>query len=764
MTRWGFAGLLLAACLAQAGPVDRVKVMAGTSNSRWQLFPGATVPLGMVKMSPDNQGNVWNGGYEYSIASLSGFGPLHAFGLSGPSLMPVVGPLHSDPTSSRFHPGSPDGPFDGMWTAGWRARIDKASEQASPGYYGVQLVDYGVKAEVSASRRVGWLRLRYPASRESHLFIDFDPPAEEQTRLHAVRFKRTSAAEFEIHVRQHNGYAGTHDVHLLLQLSKPPSQVQTWQNGAYTGSDSNYGTAWRRPVEVKPLDGEFSGTASSGAVLSFATTADEVVTARVGLSFVSAEGARANLAAETASTGWHFDRVVAEARAQWAGLLGRIEVSDENPGRTDMLYTALYRAFAGKSLMNDVSGDYIDAQGQRARLQAPADAVYSSDALWGTQWNLTPFWTLVTPEVAASFANSLMALQARGGWIPQAPTNLRYSPVMVAQHQNTLLVSGVLKRLPGFDGERIYAAIRHDLSTPGTELPDGQYAGNRQLGPYLQHGYVPHEAGPSSNTFEYAYDDHCASQLAGFLGKADDAALFERRAQSWRQQIDPADAYARPRGADGRFVPYELSTYGTLGGWNGSGFVEGNAWTYSFWVPHDVAGLVQLMGRERFNERLERGFDEGRVDLANQPGLHAPFLFNHSGKPWLTQKWTRKIVAENFDTSPWRGWKGEEDEGQMTSYFVLLALGLFEIDGGCAKQPHYDLSSPAFRRIRLHLPGGKTLRIESEGRPGDVYLQSAHFNGRTLTRPAIAHDELVQGGVLRYLLGPQPNRRWGVGP
>jgi len=757
--------LLLAATAAVAAPVDRVKPMAGTSNSRWQLFPGATVPMGMVKMSPDNQGNVWNGGYEYSVASVSGFSPLHSLGLSGPSLMPVTGPLQSDPTSSRFHPGAADGPFNGMWTAGWRARIDKATETASPGYYGVKMVDYGVKAEVSASARVGWLRLTYPQSKQSHLFLDFDPPAEELTQVHAVTLHRTGPAEFEVHVRQQSGYAGTHDVFMLVQLDKLPTQVQTWQNGSYTGTDRNYGTAWRRPVTLKALDGEFKGAASSGAVFSFGTAAGEVVTARVGLSFVSAAGARANLEAETAGTDWDFDRVVAQARAQWAALLDRIDVSDENPERTDMFYTALYRSFSAKALLNDVTGEYRDAKGEVARLAPPADAVYSSDAVWGIQWDLAPFWTLVAPDVAASFANSLMALQSRGGWMPQAPANLRYSPIMVAQHQNTLLVSGVLKQLPGFDGERIYAAIRHDLTTQGVALPDGQYAGNRQLDDYLRHGYVPHEAGPSSNTFEYAYDDHCAGQLAAHLGKRKDADMFAQRARSWRQQIDPAVGFARPRSRDGGFVsPFDPHLYGTVGGWNGPGFVEGSAWTYTWWVPHDVPGLVALLGRDRFNERLEQGFEEGLVDLSNQPGLHSPFLFNYSGKPWLTQKWTRKIVAEYYDTTPWRGWQGEEDEGQLTSYFALLAMGLFQIDGGCNLRPSYDLTSPAFHRIVLKLPAQRQLVIETEGGPDDVYIQSASFNGRALTRPVLPHDELVQGGTLRFVLGAQPNTRWGVAP
>ena len=760
--------LLAAAAPAAAAPVDRVHVFTGTSNSRWQLFPGATVPFGMVKLSPDNQGNVWNGGYEYTVASIAGFSHLHAMGLSGLSLMPVVGKLQIDPTSSRFHPGAADGPFGGMWTAGYRSRIDKASETGSPGYYAATLVDYGVRAEASATARVGYLRLTYPASADSHLFIDFDFPTEEKNAILAVDFRRTGPAAFEGHVRQRNQYAGTHDLYFVVELSQAPAAVRTWTNRPYTGTDTNYGTDWRRSVDLAPLAAGFHGAAGTGVVLDFATTAGETIVVRSALSFVDAAGARANLAAETAGPGWDFDRVVAAARAQWAVLLGTVDVSDEDPARTDTFYTALYRSFAGKSVLSDVDGRYHAFDGSIATAHLPA-AVHSSDGLWGTQWDLTPLWTLVTPRVAVAQANSLLELRSRGGWIPAAPVNLRYSPIMVAQHQDALIVSAVQKGLKGVDPATAFAAIRHDLTTPGAPLPDGQYAGDRQLATYVAHGYVPADTGPTSNTLEYAYDDYCLAELAKRTGHAADARAFATRAANWRNALDPATRFMRPRAADGTWVaPFDPHRFGTVGGWNGTGFVEGTAWTYSFFVPHDVPGLVAAVGRDRFNARLEAGFASGDVDLTNEPGLQSPFLFNYSGRPWLTQYWTRRIVAENYDTSPLRGWAGEEDEGQLTAYYVLLALGLFEMDGGCAVHPAYDLTSPAFRRAVIHLdpayyPGG-AVTIETEGPPDAVYIQSATWNGAPLAGPRIDHARLVAGGTLHVVLGREPNRRWGVAP
>jgi predicted alpha-1,2-mannosidase len=686
--------------------------------------------------------------------------------LSGLSIMPVVGRLQIDPTSSPFHAGAADGPFGGMWTAGYRSRIDKASERASPGYYSVQLLDYNVRAELSATARVGYIRLTYPKTENGHVFIDFDFPTEEKTTILGVDFRQTGLAEFEGHVKQTNGYAGTHDVYFVVQLSKPPRSVSTWTNDDYTGKDDKYGTDWRRSVKLSPLVTPFNGGPRTGAVLDYSMDRGEQLVIRSGVSFVDIAGARGNLMHETKPFEWNFDKVVEAARLQWSGVLATVEVSDENPARTELFYTALYRTFAGKSMMNDFDGRYRDWRGEVALLGPHADAVYSSDALWGVQWTLAPMWNLLAPRASVSMANALLELQSRGGWIPSAPVNLHYSPIMVAQHQNSLIISALQQGLKGIDEDKAYAAIRHDLTTPGTTLPDGQFAGNRHLSAYLANGFVPDAAGPSSNTLEYAYDDFCMAQFAQKRGARGDARMFGRRASNWRNQFDPATGFMRPRDKDGNWKKaFNPMLFGTVGGWNGSGFVEGSAWTYSFFVPHDVTGLVSLIGRDAFNQRLESGFERGEVDLTNQPGLQSPFLFNYSGKPWLTQKWTRRIIEEYYDTSPYRGWQGEDDEGQMTAYYVLLTLGLFQMDGGCAVRPSYDLSSPAFRRAIIHLDpfhyGKRDLVIETEGALGDVYIQSASFNGKALDQPRIHHRLLTSGGVLRYILGPTPNKRWG---
>lgn len=747
-------------------PVDRVNVFAGTSNSRWMLFPGAALPFGMVKLSPDNQLNVWNGGYEYSVSSISGFSHLHGMSLSGLSIMPVTGTIQADPSSSRFHPGNPDGPFRDHWTAGYRSRIDKETETGAPGYYAADLVDYGVKAELSSTERCGFLRFTYPETDKAHIFVDFDFPTEEKTEVSSVQFSQTGPAEFSGRVVQKNGYVGTHSVHFVMELSIEPSSVEIWQNKPYQGSNTNYGTAWRRPSALQPLGSGFEGAGGSGAIIHLPPTqAGQIVTVRTALSFVSIENARLNLHAEALPFGWDFDSVVEAAKEKWRRLLSTIYVSDERPQLTDAFYTSVYRAYSGKCLLNDVNGEYIDMNKQLARLDESIDYVYSGDAFWGAQWNLFPLWTLATPSYAVSHVNSLIALAERGGWIPQSPTGLTYSPIMTAQHQNALIISSYQKGLRDFDYQKAYDLIRHDLTTPGVPFPEGGFAGNRHLEPYLKYGYVPEEYGPVSNTLEYAFDDWCFAQFAKALGKQEDFETFSRRSESWRNVFDRSVGFVRRRHSDGNWVEgFDPLAYGTKGGWNGPGFVEGDSWVYTWFIPHNLDGLLKEIGQSTFNSRLEEGFAKKYVHLGNQPNLQAPFLFNYSGKPWRTQAITRNLVDSECDNSPNNAWHGEEDEGQMGALYALQAMGLFQMKSGCSVSPYYDLSSPAFQRVEINLDSdyypGNRLLITSNATAENVYIQSVTFNGKHLDEARISHDALVSGGTLHFELSENPNRDW----
>ncbi|HEY3755381.1 MAG TPA: GH92 family glycosyl hydrolase [Opitutaceae bacterium] len=764
-----FTGFALAGAAPSLSPIDSVDVFIGTSNSRWMMFPGATLPFGLVKLSPDNQGNVWNGGYEYTVGSISGFSHLHGFGLSGLSVMPVTGPMEYNPGLYRIFPGSPDGPFGNMWTSGYRSRFLKETEHASPGYYAVDLFDWRVKTEVSATDRCGALRFTFPETPEAHLVLDFGFPTEELTKVIDVTVRQTGPAEIEGCIHQHNQYAGEYRVYFVLQTDQPLRSMDAWQRGPFAGKSSNYGTDWQTPVDYRRGVRALSGHDQCGVALNFETHAGEIVQVRTGISLTGVEGARRNLAAEMGPMGWDFDEVVRNARSAWNRRLASVEVAGGSEAERRMFYTSLYRAFSAKSALQDVDGGYVDFTGRHRRIDRPGAAVYSGDSMWGCEWTLFPLWTLLAPSTASSWTNFLVDAAKTWGWIPQAPVMAGYAPVMTAQHQESLIVSSYQKGIRDFDVAAAYAAIRHDLTTPGVPMPNGGFAGDRNLDSYLAHGYVPEDAGPSSNTFEYAYDDWVAGQFAAALGRTDDAREFERRSESWRNQIDPATGYARRRRADGRWSedsdPFK---FGTTGGWSGPGFEEGTPWVYTFFVPQNPRGLVALLGEGRFNRRLQAGFEQGQVDLTNEENLQAPFLFDYSGQPWLTQKYVRSSLAKFWSPTPLVGWVGEEDEGQLSALYVQWAMGLFEMDGGCSIRPGYDLTSPLFDRVVLHLDphyyGGKDFVIEARHNgPNSPYIQSARLNGRPLTAPRISHEAIVAGGTLELELGPAANPKWGSG-
>jgi predicted alpha-1,2-mannosidase len=747
-----------------AAPVDLVDVFSGTSNSRWMLFPGPTLPFGMVKLSPDNQGNVWNGGYEYTVHSISGFSHLHSFSLSGLSVMPYVGRFGPE----RTYPGQPDGPFGGMWTAGYRSRIDKSTERGRPGYYSVYLSDWKVSVELTATLRCGFMRFRFPTGDESRLLLDQAFPTEQKTRILSARIRRVGRQEIEGVVRQHNGYSGEYDLHFVLKASQPIVSMEGWQRGKFTSTFDDYGRDWQIPAEIRKDCASFEGRDGCGVALRFRTRDGKPLLVQTALSFVSVAQARKNMREELGGVGWDFDQVVKRARAAWSEVLDVVEIEGTEKQRA-LFYTNLYRAYSAKSILHDVDGRYVNSKGVTRRLGKASSAVYSGDAFWGSQWTLFPLWTLLSPRYARSWIGFFLEAYRQGGWMPQAPVRGGYSPVMVAQHHQSLIVSAYQKGIRGFDADTAWEAIRHDLTTPGRELPNGGYAGNRNLASYLRLGYVPVEDGPSSNTFEYAFDDYAAGNFALALGKQKEADEFLRRSRSWRNAIHPGDKFARLRRADGTWVrPADPHKFGTEGGWNGPGFVEGTPWLYTWFVPQDPRGLAELMGKDEFNRRLEEGFEKGWVDIGNETNLHAPFLFNHSGQPWKTQREVRKALLDAWDLEAVGGWRrGEEDEGQLGALYVLWSLGLFQMDGGVTADSVYDLCAPLHPRAVLKVgpDGGKRFTIEAlNASPENAYVQSAKLNGKTLDRAWITHREISAGGHLTFTLGPKPNKRWGLIP
>jgi predicted alpha-1,2-mannosidase len=494
------------------------------------------------------------------------------------------------------------------------------------------------------------------------------------------------------------------------------------------------------------------------------------VTLKVGISLVSVDQARSNLEEEVGSTRDAFETVRVNAEDEWNDQLGRIEVEGGTPEQREKFYTNLYRCYTGRTIWSDVDGHYVDPKERVRRLDESEAVMLGGDAFWNTFWNLNQLWTLANPRIAEQWVQSLLQMYRDTGWLAKGPAGLEYTGIMVASHEIPLMVAAYQKGIRNYDIETAYEAIRHVQTTPA--LPDrwGGPVGNRQLDVYQELGYVSVEEGPVSNTLEYAFDDWAAGQMAKALGRTEDYRMFVDRAQNYQNVFDPSTGYVRPRHEEGSWdTPFDP--------FSSDGFVEGNSWQYSWFVPHDLNGLVDLIGQDAFIERLDEGFKrsekdqfksrEGYVNHGNQPNMQAAYLFNYAGAPWLTQKWARAIMNEYYGSSPTDGWPGDEDQGQMGAWYVMSAMGLFEMRGGASTDPVYDIGSPIFDRVTIHLDGdyyeGETFVVEAQNNsPENVYVQSAELNGEELEGPWVRFAEVSGGGKLVLEMGPEPNREWGT--
>ncbi|MHC4564970.1 MAG: GH92 family glycosyl hydrolase, partial [Planctomycetota bacterium] len=693
----------------------------------------------------------WKAGYEYTIDNIAGFSHLHSWTMAGLLTMPITGKLKTAPGAEN----DPD--------AGYRSRIDHHTESASPGYYAVTLEDYDIRAELTSTARAGFQRYTWPESDEAYILFDLKFPTEYGFEVHDALIEKVSDTEIVGYSKQQAGrYAGWNEytVHFVVRLSKPFHTFGGWM-----------GETVRRGVE------RIAGKGDIGAFVGYSTAKGEVIKVKAGISLVSIEQARLNLETETSQFGWDFDAVKSQARRTWNGLLSKIEV--EGGTETDRIkfYTNMYRSYCARTILSDVNGKYVDMYEKVRQVEDPDSPVYGCDAFWNTFWNLNQLWTLITPDVANKWVKSLLEIYDRGGWLAKGPAGIEYSSIMVASHEIALIVSAYQKGIRNFDVEKAYQAIRHIQTTPGRPHKGGGHVGNRQLKSYMELGYVPVEKGPVSNTLEYAYDDWCVAQMAKALDRQDDTERFLKRAANYRNIFDPSVGYMRQKHEDGSWVK-DFSPF------SGKGFVEGNSWQFTWFAPHDVKGLIGLLGRDEFNRRLEDGLENSResnfnatndrfadfpINHGNQPNMQSAWLFNFSGAPWLTQKWVREILENYYGTGPIDGYPGDEDQGQMGAWYVMSAMGLFEMDGGAATDPTYEIAGPIFEKVTIHLDdryyeGGEFVIIAKNNSKTNMYIQSAQLDGKPLNKPWLYHRELADGGRLILRMGPGPNMQWGSAP
>jgi len=736
---------------------DFVNPMVGT-DYHGHTFPGAALPGGMVQLSPDTgvEGWDWSSGYHYSDLSLMGFSHLHRSGMGAGDwgdvlLMPTTGGL-------KVIPGSKENP-----DVGYRSRFSHEEETASPGYYSVKLKDYAVKAELTLTERAGFHRYTFPKSEAAHIIIDAGHGIRESYRI-GSEVEIISDTEIQGH-RASQGFVKHKDVFFCAKFSKPFQASGTWSEDI-----------------IKPGSKEDSGV-YTGAYVDYTTSEGETIEVKVGISYTNIEQARLNL--ETEIQGWNFEEIKENATAKWNKALSLIEVQlpeentpEFNQEKMTIFYTALYHALLFPATFSDVDGKYMGLDNQ---VHTANGFTYLSDfSLWDTHRAQMPLLTLIDPQRSLNSIKTMLAQYDQGGWLP-TPQQFgnSYTNDMIGDHPVSVIVDAYLKGINDFDAEKAYEAVKKNaMETPPA---DHRSKGRVGLEYYLKYGYIPYNKMRESvsRTLEYAYNDWCVAQFARALGKTEDYKYFLKRTASYKNVIDTSIGFARPKDDQGNWlVPFNPTFVG-----HGSErhYTEANAWQYTWFVPHDVQGLIELEGgRDKFLAKLdslftisseiqETGADVtgliGQYAHGNEPSHHTLYLFNYAGMPWKTQYMARKVMDEMYHDGP-DGLCGNEDMGQMSAWYVLSAMGFYPVAPG---QNVYVIGSPAFSKAVLHLDENyyntNKLVIEATGNsPANKYIQSATLNGEVLNRPWFSHDDIKNGATLTFQMGAEPNKTWGSRP
>jgi predicted alpha-1,2-mannosidase len=655
--------------------------------------------------------------------------------------------------------------------SGYRSRINKQAETAPVGYYGVELTDYDITAELTATTRCGFQRYTFPRDREgSRVLIDLVIPAEYQYNSVEAYIRKTGDATIEGFSHQlspdtwSGGISQEYTVYFVAEFDQTISSFSVWtEDGLQDGTDI---------LRVK-------GAEDAGAIVGFDTREQNVIQLRTGISYVSLDNAKENLEAEVSHPfGWDFEAVRQANVDAWDELFQRLKISTPDRREKIRFYSNMYRSLCSRNIFSDVNGEWMDADERLRKMEDPASPALGCDAFWNTFWNLNQFWNLVTPEWSSRWVKSQLAMYDANGWLAKGPAGMEYIPVMVAEHEIPLIVGAYQLGIRDYDADKAYEAVRKMQTTPG-RVVGGGYAGNRDLVPYLRYKYVPYDLGRFSNTLEYAFDDWAVSQFAKALGRESDHKMFLERSYYWKNIIDPETGFARMKNSKGEWLP-DFDAYQS--GAN-KHYVEGNAWQLTYFVPQDVPALAEAIGKDRFVERLDWGFGESYktrfnglndqywdypVMQGNQQSMHFAFLFNWVDHPWLTQKWSRAILDRYYGYGVANAYLGDEDQGQMSAWFIMASIGLFQTDGGCRVNPAYEIGSPLFEEIEIDLGGrygrGNKFIIKAKNASRlNKYVQSARLNGQALKDFRFPASELLRGGELQLEMGPEPNKNWGSG-
>jgi predicted alpha-1,2-mannosidase len=728
------AALTAAPVLAVSHPVEESLPLVGTAE-HGHAYPGAIVPFGMVQLSPDTPLEGWDGcsGYHFSDSAIRGFSHTHLAGtgcgcLGDVLLMPTVGEV-------PLEAGSPG--------KGYTSRFSHSQEKATPGYYRVFLQDPKIMAELTATARCGFHRYTFPATADAHVVLDLVHGIGNKAVEASLNFENDTTISGS---RISDGWGGQRAVYFVMQFSKPFSSFGLEQNKQRLSA----GTRNSQGRELKGF-------------VSFKTESKEEILVKVGISGTGIEGARKNLAGEI--PGWNFDQVHEAAVRQWKDLFDMVQIETFDPHIRNTFYANLYLCCQAPVLFNDVDGTYRGMD--RKNHPGAGFQNYTTFSLWDTYRAEHPLLTLLQPNRVDDMIQSLLAEYRESGLhsTPIWPLWGNETWCMIGYHSVPVIVDAYFKGFRGFDAEAAYQAMRD------TAMQD-----RNGLKTYKELGYVASEprGEATSRTIEYTVDDWCLAKMAEALGHQDDAQLFYKRCANSRNLFDRTVGFFRGRKANGTWrSPFVANAL------VGDEYTEADAWQYAFGVQHDLPGLISLYGGDQaFIQKLDSLFAADstiQTDIPDISGLigqysqgdeqchHVAYLYNYAGAPYKTQERVRQVMARLFNDTP-AGQCGNVDCGQMAAWYVFSALGFYPVTPASGV---YMIGSPVVKKAVVSLDskkyhGNKFTVLVVHNSPKNIYIQSASLNGKPLAQTWLTHDQIAAGGTLRLVMGPKPNREWGL--
>lgn len=739
--------------------IQYVDPMIGTAKMG-HTYPGATVPFGSVQLSPETDtiayslngkynGDVYKycAGYQYEDKTIVGFSHTHFSGTGHSDLgdfliMPTTGKL-------QLNPGVASKPL-----SGYRSVFSHSTEKAEPAYYSVLLEDHKIKAELTATTRVGMHQYTFPKSEEAHIILDLTSGIYNYDKKNVWTFVRVENDTLITGYRQTNGWARTRTVYFAMSFSKP---IKSY--GQAPLEKSVYKGFWGRFDQTKNFP-EMAGQ-NLKLFFDFNTKEGEKIKIKMALSPVSSAGALENMKKEV--PGWDFEKVKKQSQEVWNNELNKIQVETVQKEDLVNFYTAMYHAFLGPTEYMDIDGNYkgLDMNVHKAENFKN----YTSYSLWDTYRALHPLFNLVQPARNSDMISSMLAHsdQSVHKMLPIWSHYANENWCMIGYHSVSIIADAIVKGNGNFDREK---ALQACVNTAKVPYYDG-------LEYYMKMGYVPEDKNGSSvsKTLEYAYDDWAIAQAAKKLGKTDIYNEFIERSKNYKNVYDAKTGFMRPKLNDGTFKK-EFDPLDT----HGQGFIEGNSWNYSLYVPQDPAEMIKMMGgNDKFNVRLDSLFSmhlpdkyfENTEDITregiignyvhgNEPSHHVVYLYNWTNSPWKSQDKIRMILKKMYRNGA-DGLGGNDDFGQMSAWYIFSSLGFYPVAPG---SDEYALGSPLVKKAVFNLENGKTFEVETVNQSDkNVFVSKVLLNGKQLEKPFLKHSDVIKGGKITFYMSAKPNKK-----